>query len=571
MVASLEMLDETKIWLEELILGKISNPVRKDQKCALLLGQLCILVIFISLVYVISDFVNAVDYYYIIFTVLAGLSILIFILNRKGKFNLAAILMVLVGNFVIYLFAASEVNNPSAQIFFILSAVGGLALFNNSKKLSYFTVLLPVTLFLLTNLLDFSILPKHVLTEEYLKVDYYVNGITSFTGIVLVVNFLIRNNQRTENQLLSNEEELIKIRKRYELAIKGSRAGIWEWDVKSEKVYNSPVWKAMLGFNETELSDMTLEKFLSMVHPDDREKAGIAVQAHLSDKVPYLLEFRMLRKDGSILWVLDSGQAVWNEIGEPLQMVGSIVDIGERREAAEKIIEQNNLLAKANKELDRFVYSASHDLRSPLSSVLGLINLTEKANEQKEVHKYLGMMKSRIKVLDDFIKEIVLYSQNARTELNLEQLNLHAMVCDAADGLKFAEEAHGLDIQINCPMDFKVYADARRLSVVLNNLVGNAIKYKDSSKKSQWVKIEAAKMQNGWEITVTDNGIGIKQEHLPKIFDMFYRASEKSHGSGLGLYIVKETLGKMEATISAESEYGSGSTFKIGLAPPSSC
>jgi PAS domain S-box-containing protein len=562
------MLDKTKIWFEKLILGKVIDLTQKKQKRALLLGQLCILVTIISFVYVIFDLISVMDYYYIVFAILFCVSILTFILNRQGRFNIAAILMVLVGNFVIYVFASSEVNNPSAQLFFILSAVGGLALFSDKKALSYFSVLLPMALFLLTNLFDFSILPRYVLTKEYLKVDYYVNDITSFAGIVLVVVFLIRNNLRTENQLLKNEEELIKIRKRYELAIKGSRAGIWEWDIKSGIVYNSPVWKQMLGYDENELNSMTLEKFLSIVHPDDREITGKAVQAHLSKKEPYLLEFRMLRKDGTILWVLDSGQAVWSEKGEPVQMVGSIMDIGERKEAAEKIIEQNNLLAKANAELDRFVYSASHDLRSPLSSVLGLINLTEKANEPKEVLQYLAMMKNRIKVLDDFIKEIVLYSQNTRLELNFEQLNLRAMVHETAEGLKFAEEAQGLDIQIDCPVDFSVYADARRLSVVLNNLVSNAIKYKDSSKRSQWVKIEVAKIQGGWEIAVKDNGVGIKQEHLPKIFDMFYRASEKSYGSGLGLYIVKETLNKMGASISVESEYEKGSTFKINLMTP---
>jgi PAS domain S-box-containing protein len=560
------MLDGIKTWSSEFILGGMSHASQKDQKRALLLGQLLLLQLMISLVYIVYDLVNKIKDFQFVFIALAVASIFIFILNRNEKFTLSAILLILTVNMTIYLFAASRLNNKSAQLFYILSAVGGLALFNDKKRLGYFAILLPIVLFLICNLIDFSVLPKTTMDEIFLRDSYYINVITSFAGVMLIVTFLIRNNQRAEAQLLKNEEELLKSRKRYELAIKGSRAGIWEWDIESGAVYNSPVWKTMLGYHESELENMTLDKFLSMVHPEDREKAGMAVQSHLRHEGPYLAEFRMIRKDQSIFWVSDSGQAVWNEQGNPQQMVGSIVDISERKEAAEKIVEQNTMLAKANTELDRFVYSASHDLRSPLSSLLGLINLAEKATEMKDAHEYLGMMKGRIKVLDEFIKEIVSYSQNARLALELKMLNLHALVTESVDSLKFAAEAQGLDIQINCPIDFKVYADARRLQVVLNNLLGNAIKYKDPFKESQWVQLEAKEISTGWEIVVRDNGIGIKEEHLQKIFNMFYRASEKSSGSGLGLYIVRETLNKMGGDITVQSELGIGSTFKISLA-----
>jgi PAS domain S-box-containing protein len=559
------MLNKLRNRLDQFILGRGYRPSIQNQKLSLLLGQLAILSLIISLVYVVSDTLIGVTDYRLVFVLMGITSVLVFILNRSGWYFLAATILILATNFIIYIFSAAQLENQSVQMFFTLVAVSGLALFSGKKMLRFLILLLPLILFLTCNFFPFSLLPQIEMTAEAIKVDYYVNVITAFCGVILVVSFLINNNSRSESLLLKNEAELVAIRKRYELAIKGSRAGIWEYDILSDEIYNSPVWKAMLGFREDEFSSINLKSFMDRVHPEDKDKVANAAQAHLYNKMPYLLEFRLIKEDGSILWVLDSGQAVWDEQGNPTKMVGSIVDIGERRKAEEKIIEQNVLLAKANKELDRFVYSASHDLRSPLSSILGLINLMEKANDKNEAQTYLGLMRGRIKVLDDFIKEIVSYSQNARLEVENKTFNLHRFATEVVDNLKFAEEAKDLDIVINCPMDLMVYTDARRLNVILNNLIGNAIKYKDASKLKPFVVIDAKSISSGCEICIKDNGIGISENHLPKIFDMFYRASDKSYGSGLGLYIVKETMEKMGGTISVESQHHQGSLFKLSL------
>ena len=131
--------------------------------------------------------------------------------------------------------------------------------------------------------------------------------------------------------------------------------------------------------------------------------------------------------------------------------------------------------------------------------------------------------------------------------------------------LKHTEGAEQIKIDINCAINFKLLSDEKRLIVILNNLIGNAIKYRDDKKKKLFIEVSAQNKESGYEISITDNGLGIKQEFLSKIFDMFYRASESSTGSGLGLYIVKETVEKLKGKIEVQSEFGVGTSFTLLL------
>jgi signal transduction histidine kinase len=229
---------------------------------------------------------------------------------------------------------------------------------------------------------------------------------------------------------------------------------------------------------------------------------------------------------------------------------------------SEKITYAKNLqLQKVNAELDRFVYSASHDLRAPLASLLGLIELAHKSNDKKEIENYLSMMKGRVHHLDDFIKEIIDYSRNERMEVVREPVNLHQLVEETTTNLKHLEGAEHIHIQNEVPVDLMVPSDAMRLKIVINNLMNNAIKYHDHNKASRYIKISA----NTSGFSIHDNGMGISAEHREKVFNMFYRASDKSKGSGLGLYIVKESLGQLGGSVSLKSELGEGSTFTIQL------
>ena len=226
-----------------------------------------------------------------------------------------------------------------------------------------------------------------------------------------------------------------------------------------------------------------------------------------------------------------------------------------------RILDKNEELEKANAELDRFVYSASHDLRAPLSSLLGLIEVARV--DPKNGMRYMQMMKSRIHDMDAFIREIINYSRNSRMELAYQTLELRKIADEVSHELSFIEGSQNITIDNFIPDDLTIHTDITRLKVILSNLIANSIKYQNLMEEQPYLKIEAKKYDIGVAISVIDNGLGIGAEHIEKIFNMFYRAHENSKGSGLGLYIVKETITKLGGEVKVESLPGKGSTFSI--------
>jgi signal transduction histidine kinase len=227
------------------------------------------------------------------------------------------------------------------------------------------------------------------------------------------------------------------------------------------------------------------------------------------------------------------------------------------------ILEKNAQLQKANTELDRFVYSASHDLRAPLSSLLGLIEVAKL--DHPNVDRYLDMMKGKIQDLETFIKEIISYSRNARMEIRRQPVMLHQTIDEVTEALAFSVGNPDVHIENLVAEDMILHTDGMRLKIVLSNLIDNALKYRDETKAKQFIRIEAADYDGVKVIQVKDNGLGIDQIYLDKIFQMFFRASEKSKGSGLGLYIVKEALTKLDGSIQVESNLGAGTTFMVKI------
>ena len=242
-----------------------------------------------------------------------------------------------------------------------------------------------------------------------------------------------------------------------------------------------------------------------------------------------------------------------------------MVDISERKNNENKIQAQNEMLAKTNKELDRFVYSASHDLRAPLMSMLGLVGIASESEDKSELLKYIDMMKGRIETLDLFIQEIIDYSRNSRTEVAYSDVPLAAVVASTIDNLKYINELKQVHAVIDVPPDMTLKTDLARLKVILSNLVSNSIKYADLTKERPYVEVSVIEEKEEVSIVVKDNGIGVAQQNQSKVFDMFYRATDRSKGSGLGLYIVKETIDKLEGKISLVSTPGKGATFTVVL------
>jgi signal transduction histidine kinase len=238
-----------------------------------------------------------------------------------------------------------------------------------------------------------------------------------------------------------------------------------------------------------------------------------------------------------------------------------------RKKAERTLRKQNEQLIKINKELDSFVYSVSHNLRAPLMSVLGLINLVQLENKQGDqaMNNYFEMMQHSIHKLDETLKEILDYSRNSRSQLNITEVDTKKMVEDSFERLKYMEGSDSISKSIEVDNNMPFYTDPYRISVIINNLVSNAIKYRDMKKDHSTIHVFANITDTHMDLVCRDNGIGISDEYLPRIFEMFYRATERSEGAGLGLYIVRETVDKLHGTISVESKFGQGTTFRIKI------
>ncbi|HEY9046012.1 MAG TPA: HAMP domain-containing sensor histidine kinase [Ohtaekwangia sp.] len=230
-----------------------------------------------------------------------------------------------------------------------------------------------------------------------------------------------------------------------------------------------------------------------------------------------------------------------------------------------QLVHSNEMLTKTNKELDRFVYSTSHDLRAPLTSIMGLLNIAERTQNPQEVKHYMNMMKDRIHSLDNFIKDITDYSRNNRLDISREKVNLHDLVTEIWEGLKYAPEAERINFYVDIPEGTFVESDKNRLRIIIGNLLSNAIRYHDLRKEERFIRLRHQLNGRVFYLKVEDNGQGIAPEYHGKIYEMFYRGNEKSKGSGLGLYIVKETLMKLSGSIHLESSPGIGSTFTVKL------
>jgi signal transduction histidine kinase len=204
-------------------------------------------------------------------------------------------------------------------------------------------------------------------------------------------------------------------------------------------------------------------------------------------------------------------------------------------------------------------------MRAPLSTLLGLLEVAERSKDIGEMKTYFELMRDRIFTMEGFIREITDYSRNARLDLDIKQYELIEIVDETVESFDFLAKEAGVEVNLNVPKDLSIKTDRSRLTVVLNNLVSNAIKYGDGEKNNPMLSISAQNGHGSVRIEIEDNGVGIEPQYLDRIFDMFFRASVNSKGSGLGLYIVQETLDKLGGSVDCESIYKKGSKFTITL------
>jgi signal transduction histidine kinase len=232
-------------------------------------------------------------------------------------------------------------------------------------------------------------------------------------------------------------------------------------------------------------------------------------------------------------------------------------------EAEQALKVQNQELIKLNKELDNFVYNISHNLRAPLVSVMGLINVAFiDSSDINNIELYLNKMRYSINKLDTTLKEILDYSRNTRVDLIHETIDLRVLIDNSFEKLRYLPNFERVEKKVVINKKKEFISDAYRLSLIFDNLISNSIKYLDIKKTPNIIDIEVT-INDDINIVYTDNGIGVHPDYQDRVFDMFFRASEISEGAGLGLYIVKEAVEKLNGTIQMESVLNKWTRFVI--------
>ena len=224
-----------------------------------------------------------------------------------------------------------------------------------------------------------------------------------------------------------------------------------------------------------------------------------------------------------------------------------------------KIIE----LEKTNDELNRFVYSTSHDLRSPLASIMGILNLAEMENSIQDPNGYMNMIETCVKKMDMYIQKIIEYYKSIRVEDEYCKINFKVLLDESISLFKMQQANVRYVVNVDQPVDF--FTDAFRLSVIIDNLISNAVKYQKPAEADQRVTVTVKTTADKASITIEDNGIGIPENHLNNIFKMFFRSANSVNGLGIGLYIVKEALNRIGGKISVESTFDQGTSFHLEI------
>ncbi|WP_456462281.1 PAS domain-containing sensor histidine kinase [Reichenbachiella sp.] len=328
----------------------------------------------------------------------------------------------------------------------------------------------------------------------------------------------------------------------------------------------NPAMAKMYGYGSpAQMLDQVKEPALQFF-VDQKDRQAIREQLK-AGKTKIEAEYRSYKKNGEVFWVRNHLKFTVDENGAPLRFEGSVEDITARKHTQEQLVQQIEELKKVNFELDRFVYSVSHDLRAPLLSIKGLVNISESENPSSTLMKYLHMIRTSVERLDKFIMDILDYSRNSRLEVQQNEIDFKSLTNEIINNMIHMEGYQHVLFNLNVKLKSKFVSDKRRIEVILANLISNAIKYQDLNKSSQNIEISIteSKELNQISIVVEDNGVGIEERSQDKIFDMFYRASDRSKGAGLGLYIIKETVEKMNGSIELLSKEGKFTKFTVAL------
>lgn len=386
-----------------------------------------------------------------------------------------------------------------------------------------------------------------------MKVTYNYNVQNKIIGIIGVSKDM--TDQRAEEHLLKLFQSVI-LNSHDAVIITDAAPSIGD---QRKIVFANEAFYHLTGFGPNEVIGNT---FFMLVGTSTDKSEIQRIEHNLERWQSFASEISLYRKDNSSFLVDMMIMPVCDEDNNYTHWVYLQRDITADRESAEKLLQKNAELTKTNLELDRFVYSASHDLRAPLTSVLGLVSLMRREAYATEANIYLDKIHESVQRLDRLIQNIINYSRNSRLNLNSVPINFREIFDTAISMHKFMDLTGTVRFDYENLVGEKFVSDPDRWQIVMNNLFSNGIKFARKNVKS-YISLKIYEQDGILVVKYTDNGIGITPDQLQSVFKMFYRATTTSEGSGLGLYIVQQTVDLLGGTIEVKSESMEYTSFII--------
>ncbi|MDQ5987562.1 MAG: Adaptive-response sensory-kinase SasA [Syntrophus sp. SKADARSKE-3] len=341
--------------------------------------------------------------------------------------------------------------------------------------------------------------------------------------------------------------------------------GSWAWDIEENHLYWSDETYRMFGLKPKEFAPRN-EDFLGCVHPEDRPRVELAVQETLAHE-PYNLEFRIIRKDGEERYVHSEGQITFDKNDNPVKMEGTVQDITERKQVDEELIRRTQQLEEANKELESFSYSVSHDLKAPLRAIDGYSKmLTKKYGNvlNDDASRMIGVIRSNTEMMSALIDDLLSFSRVHRGSMAASEIDMNKLASEVWNDIHQAVPDREIEFKLSkLPPGF---GDRTLIRQALVNLFSNAVKF-TTNRKPGTIEISSYTEDGAIVYCVKDNGVGFDMAYYHKLFGVFQRlhSHEEYEGSGIGLAIVQRIINRHGGRVWAESELEKGATFFFTL------
>ncbi|QNF35346.1 PAS domain-containing protein [Adhaeribacter swui] len=393
------------------------------------------------------------------------------------------------------------------------------------------------------------------------------NLLTAYQELQAAEENLKKLNNQLEERIIDRTRELSSSEERFRLISLATNDAIWDWTLIDNKLWWNEGFKIMFAYTTEEI-EPGVESWFQRIHPEDKERIIASVNEAINQsQEQWSAEYRFRKADDTYAYVFNRAFIILNENGVAYRMLGSLLDLTNLKLAQEELRKTNADLIRINNDLDNFVYTASHDLKSPISNIEGLLYHleVELADADENVLEILNHIKKSVDRFKVTIKDLTEISKVDKiqyddvTEINVEEL---------LDDIKLSinnliEDSHA-KIEAHCETCPTIKFSRRNLRSILYNLLSNSIKYRDFHRPVK-IKVTTQKTPEYSVLIVEDNGLGIDEAYQTKLFSMFKRFHNHVDGSGIGLYIVNKIVENAGGKIEVESKVDKGTTFKIFL------